>query len=87
MSFTWNTMALKNPLIQEVDTFPTLGGVLMSMAAIAWERPDNRLVDWITEDRRGEVVAVAIFGPAKELMITCADGMRITIDMPERYKD
>jgi hypothetical protein len=86
MSFTWNTMAVGETKIQEVDTFPTLGGVLLSMATLAWERPDNKLVDWITEDQRGEVVAIAIFGPAKELMITCADGMRITIDMPERYR-
>jgi hypothetical protein len=84
--FTWRTMAVGDGKIQEVDTLPTLADVLMTMAKLAWERPDNKLVDWITDDGRGEVVAIAIFGPAGELMITCSNGMKIIIDMPERYR-
>jgi hypothetical protein len=87
MSFTWNTMALNNPKRQEVDVFPTLGEVLECMAALAWEDATNKLVDYVTDDALGTVAAVAIFGPGKQLLVTCADGRRLSFKMPERYED
>jgi hypothetical protein len=82
---TWFTMGIDNHKVQEVDIYPTLEEVLAAMASTAWEDDSNKLVDWITDEER--VVAVAIFGPGKELLVTCADGRQLRFEMPERYKE
>ena len=86
MTFTWRTMALNDPRIQEVDCFPTLDEVLADMALLAFDEPDNKLVDWVTDDTLGVVVAVAIFGPEGVLQVTCADGRALRFEMPESYQ-
>ena len=87
MTFTWHTMGVGESRVQDVDTFHTLDEVIQDMALLAWENPTNHLVDWITDDEKGEVVAVAIFGPKHELLITCADGRVLRFEMPEQYKE
>ena len=85
MSFTWNTMGVGDHRVKEVDAFPTLEEVLANMATLAWEDSTNHLVDYVTDDERGEVVAVAIFGPEKELIVTISDGRIIRYQMPHKY--
>jgi hypothetical protein len=85
MSYTWNTMGMDDQRVQEVEIYGTLEEVLEAMSTTAWEDDSNKLVDWITDEEK--VVAVAIFGPDKELLVTCSDGRRITFEMPERYRE
>jgi hypothetical protein len=86
MILTWNTMSTATKRVQEVDDWPTLDEAIAAMAKDSWEDTSRKLVDWLT-DENGEVVAVSIFGPELELLISCADGRQLRFFMPERYQD
>jgi hypothetical protein len=86
MSFTWNTMGMKDHRVQEVEIYDTLEEVLEAMCQSAWEDDSNQLVDWITDENK--VVAVAIFERASlDYLVTCSDGRVLRFAMPERYRE
>ena len=84
--YHWNTMSIKKGVPEVVDCWPTLDEAVAAMAKDSWEDTSRKLVDWIT-DENGEVVAVSIYGPELELLVTCSDGRRLLFPVPERYKD
>src|SRR5207248_792843 len=84
-TYTWMTMGMDDRKVQEVDVYESLDHLIECMSQTSWEDDSNKLVDWITDGEK--VVGVAIFGPQKELLVTCADGRRLTFQMPERYKE
>ena len=57
------------------------------MALLAWEQAGNHWTDYLVDEQTGEAVAVAIFGPEQELLVTCADGRRLTFEMPASYRE
>jgi hypothetical protein len=85
MSYSWFTMSIADHKVQEVETYGTLEEILEAMSRSAWDNDSNRLVDWVCDEE--QVAAVAIFGPGKDLLVTCADGRMLTFQMPESYKE
>jgi hypothetical protein len=85
VSYSWMTMEMDDHKVQEVEIYASLDEVIEAMGQTAWEDDSNKLVDWVCDEEK--VVAVAIFGPEKELLVTCADGRQLRFEMPERYKE
>jgi hypothetical protein len=85
MSVTWQTLRVATNRIEIIECYPTLDDCIREMALLAWEEPSNAWFDFVTDDESGEVVATGIFGPGLELLVTCADGRKLTFEMPESY--
>lgn len=84
--FTWNVVRARDGRTETVDGYESLDAVLEEMASSVWETPSNEWVNYVTGEATGEVVATAIFGPGLELLVTFADGRRMNVPMPERYR-
>jgi hypothetical protein len=87
MSVTWHTLRVTDGKIEAIECYPTLDDCIRNMALLAWEEPSNAWFDYVTDDESGEAVAVALFGPGLELLVTCADGRQLNFEMPERYRE
>ena len=79
---TWHTAGAEKTEV--VESFPDVEAALAELASSSWEEPTNRWISYLT-DERGEAVAVAIFGPARELLVAVSDGRQLAFAMPEFY--
>jgi hypothetical protein len=83
----WQTVWAGTGDMEVVEAYHTLEDALRDLQILAWEEPSNCWVDYFMDEQSGEAVAVAIFGPEQELLVTCADGRRLTFEMPEQYRE
>jgi hypothetical protein len=85
--FTRNAVRGADNRVEIVDGWPSLDAVLAEMAASAWEEPSNTWMNFVVNDETGEVVASSLFGPGLDLLITCADGRRLRVEIPAQYSE
>jgi hypothetical protein len=83
----WNTIQADTGRVEVIEAYHSVEDAIKDMSLQAWEEPSNRWADYLMDEQTGEAVGVAIFGPEQELLITLADGRRLTFEMPERYKE
>jgi hypothetical protein len=83
---TWHTIQADTGHMEIVEAFDGLEEALAEMRLLAWEEPSNRYADYLLDQNTGEAVVVAIFGPEQELLVTCADGRRLSFPMPDSYR-
>jgi hypothetical protein len=81
----WHTVRAATGRMEVIEAYHTLEDAIKDMAILAWEEPSNCYADYLMDEQTGEAVAVAIFGPEMELIVTCADGRHLTFSMPESY--
>ena len=85
--YVWHVVRAGDGHVELVDGWESLDAVIAEMADSSWEEPDNRWVSYVTDDSTGEAVAVALFGPGTELLVTVSDGRQLRVEMPERYRE
>jgi hypothetical protein len=83
----WYSVRAETGKGDPVEAYHSVEDAIKDMALLAWEEPSNRYADYLMDEQTGEAVAVAIFGPELELLVTCADCRRLTFEMPETYKE
>jgi hypothetical protein len=83
----WHTVRAGTGDMEVVEAYHTLEDAIRDLQVQAWEEPGNHWTDYLVDEQTGEAVAVAIFGPEQELLVTCADGRKLTFEMPESYKE
>lgn len=87
MSYFWSTLRVGDGRIEVIECYPTLDSAHIDMATLAWGEPTNHWLDFVTDDRTGEVVATALFGSGLELLNTCWDGRRCPINTRSPWDD
>lgn len=85
--YVWNVLRGKDNRVETVEGSASLDAVIDNLAATSWEEPSNSWLSYVTDDSTGEVVATALFGPGLVLLVTLADGRRLTFEMPESYRE
>jgi hypothetical protein len=85
--YLWHVVRAGDGRVEQVDGWETLDSVITEMAESSWEEPDNKWVSYVTDDSTGEEVAVAIFGPGTELLVTVSDGRQLRFPVPIRYRE
>jgi hypothetical protein len=85
--YVWHVVRAGDGRVELVDGWDSLDAVIAEMAASSWEEPDNTGASYVTDDSTGEAVAVALFGPALELLVAVSDGRLLRFAMPERYRE
>jgi hypothetical protein len=85
--FVWHTVRGLDGRVETVDGWEALDALIAEMAVSSWEEPGNGWASYVTDDATGEVVAVAIFGPGLELLVTVADGRQLRYPVPEFYRE
>jgi hypothetical protein len=83
----WHSIRAGTGRLEVIEAYHTLEDAIRDMALLAWEEPGNHWTDYLVDEQTGEAVAVAIFGPEQELLVTCADGRRLVFEMPESYRE
>jgi hypothetical protein len=85
--FVWHVVKAGDGRVELVDGWESLDAVIAEMAASSWEEPDNRWVSYVTDDSTGDAVAMALFGPGMELLVTVSDGRQLCFPVPECYRE
>ncbi len=82
----WHTVQAGTGRMEVIEAYHTVEDAIRDMAQMAWEQPTRRWTDYLMDEQTAEAVAVAIFGPEQELLVTLADGRRLAFEMPEFYR-
>jgi hypothetical protein len=85
--YVWHVARAADGRVVLVDGWDTLDAVIAEMAALSWEEPGNAWASYVTDDITGDAVAVALFGPGMELLVTVSDGRQLCFPMPEFYRE
>jgi hypothetical protein len=83
----WHSVRAATGRLEVIEAYHCVEDAIKDMALLAWEDPGNHCTDYLVDEQTGAAVAVAIFGPEQELLVTCADGRRLRFEMPEQYKE
>jgi hypothetical protein len=81
---TWYCMRPSTGAIDIVECYETLDSAIAEMELLAGEDPTNQWINYVV-DESGDVIATGLYGPEMELIVTCADGRRLTFPMPDTY--
>lgn len=81
----WHTVQAGTGKMEVIEAYPTVEDAIKDMVILAWEEPSRRWTDYRMDEQTGEAVAVAIFGPARELLVAVNDGRQLAFAMPEFY--
>ena len=85
--YTWHVVRAGDGRVELVDSWETLDVVIAEMASSSWEEPDNKWASLVTDESTGDAVAVALFGPGMELLVSVSDGRQLCFPVPERYRE
>ena len=83
----WHSVEAGTGHLEVVEAYHTLEDALRDVRLLAWEEAGNHYVNYLMDENTGEAVAIALFGPEMEMVVTCADGRHLTFPMPDTYKE
>jgi hypothetical protein len=84
--YVWHVIRVAAGRIELVDGWESLDALIAEMAKSSWEEPSNAWASYVTDDATGNAVALALFGPGMELLVTVSDGRRLSFPVPEFYR-